>query len=207
MATRRIAILGSHLDPESPTRMLAVSLSGCSSSSSGSEHERQQRLCDATKEIPPNDCVFCLIIRGESPSLKLYEDDMCLCFLDKNPLCHGHSLIIPKSHFDSLEVTPPHVIASMCSKVPLISRAIMNATGCESFNLLVNNGVPAGQVIFHTHIHIIPRKACDCLWTSESFRRRRLKFDQEAFQLADRVREQFLKISGDSDKGQEPSLS
>ncbi|EPS62924.1 hypothetical protein M569_11863, partial [Genlisea aurea] len=112
-------------------------------------------------------CVFCMIIRGEAPASKVYEDDTCICILDTYPVSHGHSLIIPKRHFPSLVATPPSVIAAMCSKVPVISNAIMKATGSDSFNMLVNNGVAAGQVISHTHIHIIPRKLHDCLWTSE----------------------------------------
>ncbi|XP_062173435.1 adenylylsulfatase HINT3 isoform X1 [Alnus glutinosa] len=179
MEARRLAILCSHLCPVgsaqggSPSRVSRVSHSVCAS---GSE-EKDQR----------NDCVFCKIIRGESPALKLYEDDACLCILDTNPLSHGHSLIIPKSHFHSLEATPPSVVAAMCSKVPFISSAIMKATNCDSFNLVVNNGAAAGQVIFHTHIHIIPRKARDCLWPSESLRRHPLKLDQETVKLVDSV--------------------
>ncbi|KAF7825866.1 adenylylsulfatase HINT3 [Senna tora] len=112
--------------------------------------------------------------------------------ISSNVCFFRHSLIIPKSHFPSLDATPPSVIAAMCSKVPFISNAIKKATGCDSFNLLVNNGRAAGQVIFHTHIHIIPRKAYDCLWTSESLQRRPLKLDEEASQLAARVQEQML---------------
>ncbi|ONK57943.1 uncharacterized protein A4U43_C09F5870 [Asparagus officinalis] len=59
------------------------------------------------------------------------------------------------------------VVAAMCSKVPFLSNAIMKATQSDSFNLLVNNGLAAGQVIFHTHFHIIPRKTGDKLWPSE----------------------------------------
>ncbi|XWS47174.1 hypothetical protein CRYUN_Cryun14cG0130700 [Craigia yunnanensis] len=99
-----------------------------------------------------------------------------------------------------------HVVAAMCSKVPFIGSAIMKATGSDSFNLLVNNGAAAGQVIFHTHIHIIPRKARDCLWTSESLQRRPLKLDQETSGLANRVRELLLNISKVS-KDQVSSLS
>ncbi|CAJ2670047.1 unnamed protein product [Trifolium pratense] len=104
-----------------------------------------------------------------------------------------HSLIIPKSHFPSLDATPPSVIAAMCSKVPFISNAIMKATGCNSFNLLINNGAAAGQVIFHTHMHIIPRKAFDCLWNSESLLRHPLNLDDEKVsQLATSIQEQLM---------------
>ncbi|XP_027926001.1 adenylylsulfatase HINT3-like [Vigna unguiculata] len=176
---RRLAVFCAHLNPtrlplDPPAPFLSPS------------------LC-APHSDTQNDCVFCNIIRGQSPALKLYEDDMCLCILDTSPLSHGHSLIIPKSHFPSLDATPPSVVAAMFSKVPFISNAIMKATGCSSFNLLVNNGAAAGQVIYHTHIHIIPRKAYDCLWASESLLRRRVNLDDEKVsQLAARIQKQLL---------------
>lgn len=195
MICRRLAILYSHLCPfpsvSVPSLSSIVSPSACAPQS---------------KETFPHDCVFCQIIRGDSPAFKLYEDDMCLCILDTRPLSSGHSLIIPKSHFPSLDTTPPSVVAAMCSKVPFISNAIIKVTGADSFNLLVNNGVAAGQVIFHTHIHIIPRKAGDCLWTSESLHRRTLKVDQETSGLANRVRELLLNIS-EENKDQVSTLS
>ncbi|XP_062080944.1 adenylylsulfatase HINT3 isoform X1 [Humulus lupulus] len=187
-ARRRLAVISSHIcQPGSgcnQTRLEPVSASGSSSGSDGDQGKSTNGAC-----------VFCRIIRGESPAFKIYEDDACLCILDSNPLSRGHSLIIPKFHFSSLDTTPPSVIAAMCSKVPLISSAIVKATGSDSFNLLVNNGAAAGQVIFHTHIHIIPRKAHDCLWASESLRRQSLKLDQEASRLADLVREQLSSSS------------
>ncbi|XP_015892255.3 adenylylsulfatase HINT3 isoform X2 [Ziziphus jujuba] len=199
MEARRLAILCSHLRPLDSrpvsVRPLPVSTSDCASTSNHQHHSNRQ-----------NDCVFCKIIGGELPAFKLYEDDMCLCILDKNPLSRGHSLIIPKSHFSSLQETPPSVVAAMCSKVPFISSAIMKATGSDSFNLLVNNGEAAGQVIFHTHIHIIPRKASDCLWASESLRRHSLKQDQEASRLVDCVREQLLSDNSEDIKGEGSSL-
>ncbi|KAM5562971.1 adenylylsulfatase HINT3 [Rosa sericea] len=199
MESRRLSILCSHLRPGSglaPTRLIPVSRSNC---------DANQQPGDSDKGSDKNDCVFCKIIRGESPAFKIYEDDVCLGILDTHPLSRGHSLIIPKSHFPSLKATPPAVVAAMCSKVPFISSAIMKATGSDSFNLLVNNGTAAGQVIFHTHIHIIPRKALDCLWASESLRRRPLNIDQEASRLADRVREQLFQSDNSKDNKDEGS--
>ncbi|XVF81260.1 hypothetical protein PTKIN_Ptkin15bG0141600 [Pterospermum kingtungense] len=182
MEARRLSILSSHLFPSpSPAAPSAVSSSGCSS-------DTQSSGIGSKKETLRNDCVFCQIIRGESPSLKLYEDDMCLCILDTSPLSRGHSLIIPKSHFSSLDTTPPSVVAAMCSKVPFIGNAIMKATGSDSYNLLVNNGAAAGQVIFHS----LPRHA--------------LKLDREASGLANHVRELLLNTSEVS-KDQVSSLS
>ncbi|CAL9198958.1 unnamed protein product [Musa hybrid cultivar] len=168
MAQRRLAVLSSHLlqtDPVLPSAthrragsVEPLDLASTSSCCAGGG--------DAGRDEEKG-CVFCRIIRDESPAFKLYEDDVCICILDSNPLILGHSLIIPKSHFPSLEATPPPVVAAMCSKIPFLSSCIMKATRCDSFNLLVNNGSAAGQVIFHTHLHIIPRKAGDELWRSE----------------------------------------
>ncbi|XP_042017090.1 adenylylsulfatase HINT3-like isoform X1 [Salvia splendens] len=194
-ARRRLALLSSHVNP-------LIETSGTASFSS-----LIASACNGGNEMKKgeDDCVFCRIVHGEAPALKLYEDDECVCILDTYPLCHGHSLIIPKSHYPSLDATPPSIIGAMCSKVPLISNAVMKVTGCDSFNLLVNNGAAAGQVIYHTHIHIIPRKANDCLWTSESIRR--CPMDQEVSQLADRIRESLMFVSRYEDsKGQGSSL-
>ncbi|XP_024981848.1 adenylylsulfatase HINT3 [Cynara cardunculus var. scolymus] len=191
---RRLSIIASHLRPitsasEQPKISSSiVSPSLCDSSSDSDKH------CNLV-----TDCVFCKIIRGEAPALKLYEDDACLCFLDTNPVSPGHCLIIPRCHFPSLVTTPPSVVAAMCSKVPYISKAVMKATNSDSFNLLVNNGVDAGQVIFHTHIHIIPRKARDCLWASESLQRHPLKQDQEALHLVNNIRQHLSFVDGFED--------
>lgn len=176
---RRLSTISSHLLP--------ISITPTNSSSIVSKSH-----CDSDSDnLDSSDCVFCKIARGDSPALKLYEDDECLCFLDNNPVSPGHCLIIPRCHFPSLVATPPSVVAAMCSKVPYISKAVMKATGSDSFNLLVNNGADAGQVIFHTHIHIIPRRARDCLWASESLQRHPLKLDQEALHLVNNIRQQL----------------
>ncbi|KAL8261978.1 hypothetical protein R6Q59_026027 [Mikania micrantha] len=159
---RRLSIIASHLHPIKLTPTLENVSSSIVSQSRCNSCSDSKKQCNLE-----TNCVFCKIVRGDAPSLKLYEDDECLCFLDNNPVSPGHCLIIPRCHFPSLVANPPSVVATMCSKVPYISKAVMKATGSDSFNLLVNNGVDAGQVIFHTHIHIIPRRARDCLWASE----------------------------------------
>ncbi|PIA29807.1 hypothetical protein AQUCO_05800110v1 [Aquilegia coerulea] len=185
---RRLAVLCSHLRQ---VNLGIEDFSGVSTSSCFATKGDEKDLKDSGKESEEKNCIFCKIIRGESPCMKIYEDDVCLCILDLNPLTNGHSLVIPKCHFSSLRSTPPSVIASMFSKIPLVSSAIMKAANCDSFNLLVNNGAAAGQVIFHTHLHIIPRKACDRLWNSETFNRQRLKLDEETALLAGCIREKL----------------
>lgn len=162
-------------------------MGSCDARSNGSVLSQLARSPEVVNE-DQNGCIFCEIIKGRAPAFKLYEDETCLCILDINPLSHGHSLVIPKSHFPSLEVTPPPVAAAMCAVIPILGSAIMEATRCDSFNLLVNNGAAAGQVIFHTHFHIIPRSMHDKLWSSENVWRRRLCLNQETSLLADCIR-------------------
>ncbi|URE09496.1 Scavenger mRNA decapping enzyme C-term binding [Musa troglodytarum] len=192
MAQRRLAVLSSHLTQTGPAPPSAlgplpgVSTSRCSGG--GGETERSGE----------KGCVFCRIIRGESPAFKLYEDDVCICILDSSPLSLGHSLIIPKLHAPSLESTPPPVVAAMCSKIPILSSCIMKATQSDSFNLLVNNGLAAGQVIFHTHLHIIPRKTGDKLWPSESLRRQPIEANPEISHLVNSIQDLVSSLSNDS---------
>ncbi|ONK77763.1 uncharacterized protein A4U43_C02F10280 [Asparagus officinalis] len=181
---RRLSTICSHLHPHCPFPHQRP----------GSLHPSAVSSDNRAQDKP---CVFCSISRGESEAFKLYEDDMCVCILDSNPLTHGHSLIITKSHYPSLDATPALVVAAMCSKVPFLSNAIMKATQSDSFNLLVNSGSAAGQVIFHTHFHIIPRKSGDKLWPSENSRRRPLIYNQNTVVLVDCIKGQLYSSPSD----------
>ncbi len=106
-------------------------------------------------------CVFCKIIRGEIPSVNLYEDDLILCFLDISPVSKGHCLIIPKEHHVSLTTVPNQHLARMMEMAPRIGGAVMRAVDGDGFNLLLANGSCAGQVVPHAHLHVIPRHTED----------------------------------------------
>ena len=101
--------------------------------------------------------VFSKIIRGELPCHKVYEDDTVLAFLDVNPLCEGHTLVIPKEEVATLDQLSDESAAAVGRALPRISRAILSATGAADFNLLQNNGAAAHQAVFHVHFHIIPK--------------------------------------------------
>ena len=104
-------------------------------------------------------CIFCKIIKGEIPCHKLFEDEHVLAFLDVGPLSQGHTLVIPKGHYKTVDVMPDEVAAAVGRCLPKLSTAILKATGSTDWNLLQNNGEPAGQEVLHAHFHIIPRKA------------------------------------------------
>lgn len=112
------------------------------------------------------DCIFCKIVAGEIPSHKIHEDESVLAFLDINPVNPGHTLVIPKAHHENILDTPSDTLRKLITVVQAIAPAVLSAVGADSFNLGVNNGPSAGQVVFHTHLHIMPRFINDghALW-------------------------------------------
>lgn len=102
-------------------------------------------------------CLFCKIISGEIPAQKVYEDEHTLAFLDIHPINIGHTLIVPKKHFANLYETPDEVISQIAIVAKKLSIAIKDAVQSDGINIEMNNDSVAGQIIFHTHIHIIPR--------------------------------------------------
>ena len=102
-------------------------------------------------------CIFCKIVAGEIPCLKVYEDERLLAFLDIQPVNLGHTLIIPKEHFENFLVTPDEVVAAIAKAVKPVAQAAMAVTGAPGFNIGVNTGTVAGQIVMHTHLHVMPR--------------------------------------------------
>lgn len=109
------------------------------------------------------DCLFCKIVKGELPSKKTYEDDNFIGLLDPNPRTEGHTLIIPKKHFRNLLDMPTSLGDEMLEAVKKVALKLIKDGKGEGFNIIVNNEPAAGQVIFHLHIHILPRKKGDGL--------------------------------------------
>ena len=112
------------------------------------------------------DCIFCKIVSGEIPSVKLYEDDRVLAFMDINPLNDGHLLIIPKTHAATiLEIAEADFLAVMTATHKLAA-ATQKALHPDGINLLQLNGKAANQVVPHLHVHIVPRWSEDGLTVS-----------------------------------------
>ena len=106
-------------------------------------------------------CIFCQIIKGELPATKVYEDDLVLAFLDIAPINKGHTLVIPKSHHNSVTTVSQEELGAMMTIGTKIGAALMRATDSDGFNLLLSNGTCAGQVVPHAHLHVVPRHAED----------------------------------------------
>jgi len=108
-----------------------------------------------------DECVFCKMVAGQIPVTKVYEDDIVLSFLDIGPLSDGHTMIIPKQHFEKLHECPPEVLAQVGSRLGKIAKAVSVAMDSDGYNVLCNNGKAAGQLVGHVHFHIIPRNTGD----------------------------------------------
>lgn len=122
--------------------------------------------------MSPDDCIFCKIVAGEIPAARIYEDDVALAFLDIGPISEGHTLVIPKQHFEKLHECPAELLAQVSGCLGRIASAVVAATDADGYNLLCNTGRAAGQLVDHVHFHIIPRNAGDGVfnrWPSSKY--------------------------------------
>jgi len=105
----------------------------------------------------PNN-IFAKIIRGELPCYKIYEDDQVLAFLDIMPRAPGHTLVLPKAPARNLLDVGPDDLAAVAKATQKVAKAGMQAFGADGVTLQQFNEGAGGQVVFHLHIHVIPRK-------------------------------------------------
>ncbi|MEM4282648.1 MAG: HIT family protein [Candidatus Woesearchaeota archaeon] len=104
-----------------------------------------------------SDCIFCKIIKKEIPANIVYENDKVIAFLDIRPINTGHMLVVPKTHNVNLLDTPEDILCELAIATKKISAAVIKAVGAQGFNIGMNNGKAAGQLVMHAHLHIIPR--------------------------------------------------
>ncbi|MFY0744107.1 HIT family protein [Solibacillus silvestris] len=104
-----------------------------------------------------SDCLFCKIIAGEIPSIKVYEDEHTFAFMDIAPLTKGHTLLIPKTHCKDLFEMSEDVARNLYAAAPKVANAIKAAFNPAGMNTINNNGAEAGQTVFHYHLHLVPR--------------------------------------------------
>ncbi len=105
-----------------------------------------------------SDCLFCKFANHEIPVNTIYEDDVCIAFLDLSQGGYGHTLVVPKKHFSDISTTDDEVLTHLIKVVKKITNHMFDVLpNCEGVNVLNNCKEVAGQSIMHTHIHIIPR--------------------------------------------------
>jgi histidine triad (HIT) family protein len=102
-------------------------------------------------------CIFCRIVRKQAPASCVYEDEKVMAFLDVRPLNEGHTLVIPKEHYDTIFEIPEELIAYLHRIVKRVSFAVKKAAKADGISIFQQNGKAAGQEIFHLHVHVVPR--------------------------------------------------
>lgn len=107
------------------------------------------------------DCIFCKIINGEMPCYKIYEDDFCLAFLDISNDIFGHTLVIPKKHYESVMTCDNTTLARVAETCKKVGNHYVKECGFDGYNILNASGKAAEQSVFHLHFHILPRKNDD----------------------------------------------
>ena len=104
-----------------------------------------------------SDCIFCQIVSGQIPSSKVYEDEEVLAFLDITQVTTGHTLVIPKKHYRNMLEMDAEAASSLFARVPKIAKQLQEKLGASGVNIINNNEEAAGQTVFHTHVHLLPR--------------------------------------------------
>jgi histidine triad (HIT) family protein len=107
------------------------------------------------------DCLFCRIVSGELPGVVVFEDEHSLAFLDHRPLFPGHTLLVPREHYETLSDLPVKLVGPLFENAQLLSRAVETAMEAEGTFVAMNNRV--SQSVPHLHIHIVPRRRKDGL--------------------------------------------
>jgi histidine triad (HIT) family protein len=135
------------------------------------------------------DCIFCRIVGGELPSSGVYADEHVIAFLDIGPIVKGHTLVVPRRHFQYVYDIPADELARVVAVVKKVASAQRRALGCDGVNVTQANGRCAGQVVPHLHFHVIPRFDDDghhWNWKSKSY-----DAPEEMRAVADRLRGGF----------------
>lgn len=133
------------------------------------------------------ECIFCKIVKGEIPSFKVFENDKVFCFLDINPLTKGHTLVIPKEHYENVFDIPEIDLKEIISVAKKLSAKIKETLDADGVNLVNASGEAAEQDVFHFHLHIVPRYRNDGLEMNKWWQPKKAD-PEELKQLAEKLR-------------------
>ncbi len=133
------------------------------------------------------DCIFCKIIAGKIPANIVYQTSHSIAFLDISPVNKGHTLVVPKEHYADLYTLPPKVLYDMIDAVQKVAMAVKKGVTADGINIGMNNGGAAGQIVFHAHMHVIPRYSHDGLrhWPAKKYA------DGEIKQIEEKIKKEL----------------
>jgi len=142
-------------------------------------------------------CPFCRIASGQASASIVHKDDTIVAFMDLNPANIGHTLIVPREHWENIHDIPESILAEIFSVVKRISAAVKKTVNAEGISLLQLNGRAAGQTVMHFHVHVIPRfrgdplsKAIGVMVEHEGFEKPERK---DLDEIAQKIRENIRK--------------
>ncbi|AWR98893.1 HIT domain-containing protein [Metallosphaera hakonensis] len=142
-------------------------------------------------------CLFCSIISGAEHGYFVYRDNDISAILDKYPSSPGHTLVMPNRHYNDLLVTEPSLLSPLVRKTVFIAKSIKEVLNADGVRILTNIGRSSGQVIFHTHIHIIPSwEVLPSVFST--FEPRRLQ-EQSYYESLQKVISQYIKTSSEKE--------
>jgi histidine triad (HIT) family protein len=107
--------------------------------------------------VAHEDCIFCMVLRGEIPSEQIYEDEHAVAVLDINPWTRGHAVVFPRKHAKDLFEIEDDELQHVAVAAKRVAAKVRDTLDCDGVNLLQSNGRAAWQTIFHLHVHVIPR--------------------------------------------------
>lgn len=102
-------------------------------------------------------CLFCQIVRREKSAYIVYDDEKCMAFLDVYPVTEGHTLVIPKEHYQNIYQIPDEQLAHIIKICKKLAHHYLDIFQTSGLNIIQSNGIAATQTIFHFHIHLVPR--------------------------------------------------
>ena len=137
------------------------------------------------------ECLFCRIVSGELPATIVYEDDTSVAFLDHRPLFHGHTLLVPREHVETLGELPTKIVAPYFEAAQLLSRVVESAMEAEGTFVAMNNRV--SQSVPHLHVHVVPRRKKDGL-KGFFWPRTKYKGDEEMEEVKKKITTALRKI-------------
>ena len=138
-----------------------------------------------------DNCLFCRIVSGDLPATMVYEDKNSLAFLDHRPLFHGHTLLVPREHFETLGDVSPSLIEPYFKATQLLSLVVESAMEAEGSFVAMNNRV--SQSVPHLHVHIVPRRRKDGL-KGFFWPRTKYKSDEEMKEVQSKIQAALKKI-------------
>jgi histidine triad (HIT) family protein len=112
------------------------------------------------------ECIFCKIVSGEIPAVKVLDEELVVAFMDINPSSRGHMLVVPRNHAENIFEIPESDLVALIKAVKRCAKAVKEALNAEGITILQLNGKASDQIVPHLHIHVIPRWENDGLSVS-----------------------------------------